>query len=217
MGTSVGKYCHTADSEWRTGCGSTILHKDKSWSPTLSLQGKIGILLLQGLPSKTGGVCFMINNQWCSDVEIISTGCSPDLEHLMIRCQPYYFPREFKSVVLTSVYIPPHADTNWALDELYGVTDRTETSQSEAAFIVARNVKMPTWENSCPIIVRTHSTMFTHLFGMHTRPSLTPHLANQITSQFCFCLPVETQKWQTSDMDHSVAVQPIRLWSMSLL
>ncbi|KAI3352045.1 hypothetical protein L3Q82_020860 [Scortum barcoo] len=25
---------------------------------------------------KGGGVCFMVNNQWCSDVEIISTGCS---------------------------------------------------------------------------------------------------------------------------------------------
>ncbi|KAI3361267.1 hypothetical protein L3Q82_013446, partial [Scortum barcoo] len=39
-----------------------------------------------------GGVCFMVNNKWCSDVEIISTGCSPDLEHLMIRCRPYYRP-----------------------------------------------------------------------------------------------------------------------------
>ncbi|KAI3355346.1 hypothetical protein L3Q82_017886 [Scortum barcoo] len=36
--------------------------------------------------SKGGGVCFMVNNKWCSDVEIISTGCSLDLEHLMIRC-----------------------------------------------------------------------------------------------------------------------------------
>ncbi|KAI3372555.1 hypothetical protein L3Q82_023030 [Scortum barcoo] len=27
--------------------------------------------------SKGGGVCFMVNNKWCSDVEIISTGCSP--------------------------------------------------------------------------------------------------------------------------------------------
>ncbi|KAI3359037.1 hypothetical protein L3Q82_015413 [Scortum barcoo] len=45
--------------------------------------------------SKGGGVCFMVNNKWCSDdVEIISTGCSPDLEHLMIRCRPYYLPRQ---------------------------------------------------------------------------------------------------------------------------
>ncbi|KAI3376099.1 hypothetical protein L3Q82_016628, partial [Scortum barcoo] len=63
-----------------------------------------------------GGVCFMVNNKWCSDVEIISTGCSPDLEHLMIRCRPYYLPWEFTSIVMTAV---------------------TETSRPEAAFIVA--------------------------------------------------------------------------------
>ncbi|KAI3352143.1 hypothetical protein L3Q82_020948 [Scortum barcoo] len=57
--------------------------------------------------SKGGGVCFMVNIKWCSDVEIISTGCSPDLEHLMIRCRPYYLPREFTSVVMTAVYVPP--------------------------------------------------------------------------------------------------------------
>ncbi|KAI3353045.1 hypothetical protein L3Q82_019239 [Scortum barcoo] len=87
--------------------------------------------------SKGGGVCFMVNNKWCPDVEIISTGCSPDLEHLMIRCRPYYLPREFTSVVMTAVYLPPHADNNKAMDELFGVIDRTETSRPEAAFIVA--------------------------------------------------------------------------------
>ncbi|KAI3352418.1 hypothetical protein L3Q82_005377 [Scortum barcoo] len=72
--------------------------------------------------SKGGGVCFvMVNNKWCSDVEIISTGCSPDLEHLMIRCRPYYLPREFTSVVMmTAVYVPPQvADNNKAMDELF--------------------------------------------------------------------------------------------------
>ena len=54
--------------------------------------------------SKGGGVCFMVNNLWCSDVRIISSGCTPDLEHLMIRCRPYYIPREFTSVILTAVY-----------------------------------------------------------------------------------------------------------------
>ncbi|KAI3365305.1 hypothetical protein L3Q82_010389 [Scortum barcoo] len=91
--------------------------------------------------SKGGGVCFTVNNKWCSDVEIISTGCSPDLEHLMIRCRPYYLPREFTSVVMTAVYVcsATHADNNKAMDELYGVIDRTETSRPEAAFIVARD------------------------------------------------------------------------------
>ncbi len=59
------------------------------------------------------------------DSDIIPEGvsihrCSPDLEHLMIGCWPYYLPREFTLVVVIAVYIPPHADTSQALDELYG-------------------------------------------------------------------------------------------------
>ncbi len=102
----------------------------------------------------------MVNSQWCSDVEIISTGCSPDLEHLMIGCRPYYLPRVFTSVVLTVMYIPPHASTNQALNKLYGVIDRTETSRLEAAFIVGgdfnnanlRNVRPRYYQHiSCPM------------------------------------------------------------------
>ena len=42
-----------------------------------------------------GGVCFMINNRWCSDFSVVSQSCSPVLEHLAINCRPYYSPREF--------------------------------------------------------------------------------------------------------------------------
>lgn len=87
----------------------------------------------------------MINHQWCSDLEVICTGGSLDLELLMIGCQTSYLPREFTSVVLTAVYVAPLANTNRAPDKLYGVIDRTETSRPEAAFIVAgdfNNVKL---------------------------------------------------------------------------
>lgn len=57
-------------------------------------------------------------NHWCSDEEIISTGCSPDMEQLIIGCELYYLPRKLTLVVLTTVYIAPLADTNTALDEL---------------------------------------------------------------------------------------------------
>ncbi|KAI3368019.1 hypothetical protein L3Q82_026845 [Scortum barcoo] len=54
------------------------------------------------------------------------------LRSLDNRCRPYYLPREFTSVVMTAVYVPPHADNNKAMDELFGVIDRTETSRPEA-------------------------------------------------------------------------------------
>lgn len=63
---------------------------------------------------RAGGrcVCFIINNKWCSDAEIISTACSPNLEHHMIGCHMYYLLREFTLVILIVVYISPHAVTN---------------------------------------------------------------------------------------------------------
>lgn len=45
--------------------------------------------------TKGGGVCLFVNKRWCNDTQVISAGCSPHLEHVMIRCRPYYLPREF--------------------------------------------------------------------------------------------------------------------------
>ncbi len=59
--------------------------------------------------TKGGGVCILVNKCWCMDVQTISTGCSPDLEHLMIKCRPFYLPWEFTAVIVTTVYIPSHA------------------------------------------------------------------------------------------------------------
>lgn len=38
---------------------------------------------------KGGGVCFYINNGWCSDVTVIHQQCSPNLEFLIINCKFY--------------------------------------------------------------------------------------------------------------------------------
>ncbi len=67
--------------------------------------------------TKGGGVCFMISKKWCDprNISILSCSCSPHLEHLSIICRPFYLPREFSSIVVTSVYIPPQADTSLAL------------------------------------------------------------------------------------------------------
>ena len=87
--------------------------------------------------NRGGGVCILINNQWCVDAQKTLSGCSPDLEHLMVKCRPFYLPREFSAVVLVAVYVPPQADTKRAMDELYEIIDRQETLHPEAAFIVA--------------------------------------------------------------------------------
>ncbi len=86
--------------------------------------------------TKGGGVCFMINKKWCDprNISILSRSYSPHLEHLSIICRPFYLPREFTSIIVTAVYIPPQADTSLALsklhDELSGYINKHPRSQA---------------------------------------------------------------------------------------
>ena len=86
-----------------------------------------------------GGVCLMANVTWCDErnIQELKSFCSPDLEFLTIKCRPHYLPREFSSIIITAVYIPPQADTSMALNELYLTLCKLETIYPEAAFIVA--------------------------------------------------------------------------------
>lgn len=49
---------------------------------------------LESVKTRRGGLCIYITDAWCS---------------LMLRCRPYYLPREFSSVCVVAVYIPPVA------------------------------------------------------------------------------------------------------------
>ena len=87
--------------------------------------------------SKGGGVCLLLNNQWCSDVKIISKGCTMDLEYLTMKCRPFYLPREFSSVTMTAVYIHPNADTVVALEDLADVISDYENRDPDTLSIVS--------------------------------------------------------------------------------
>ena len=60
----------------------------------------------------------MINHRWCTDVTLVSSHCSPDLESLVIKCRPFYSPREVSTVTMFGVYIPPSANGKNALNQL---------------------------------------------------------------------------------------------------
>ncbi len=79
--------------------------------------------------SRGGGVCFYINNSWCDERNLhsIKSFCSPDLEFHMLLCRPFWLPREFTAIIITAVYIPPQANTDQALKELYGNISEQET------------------------------------------------------------------------------------------
>ncbi|KAI4900722.1 hypothetical protein NFI96_009191 [Prochilodus magdalenae] len=60
-----------------------------------------------------------------------------DLEFLLLRCRPFYLPREFTCVFLAAVYIHPRANYTAALSKLYDVISALETAHPDAVFIVA--------------------------------------------------------------------------------
>ncbi|KAK1802592.1 hypothetical protein P4O66_004242 [Electrophorus voltai] len=59
--------------------------------------------------SRGGGVCVMVNNSWCNNANVVTLtrSCSPNLELLALKLRPFYLPREFTSVIINTVYIPP--------------------------------------------------------------------------------------------------------------
>ncbi len=103
----------------------------------------------------------MINKKGCDprNISILSRSCSPHLEHLSIICRLFYLPREFSSIIVTDVYIPPQADTSLALSKLHDELCGYINKHPDAASIIAgdfnkANLKkvMPNFHQhvSCP-------------------------------------------------------------------
>lgn len=69
---------------------------------------------------KTGsGLCIYINNSWCTNTTAIERLCCPDVELMLLKCRPFYLPREFGVVYICAVYIPPDANAKLALAQLH--------------------------------------------------------------------------------------------------
>ena len=76
-------------------------------------------LYIAGMSRGSGGVCFLINKNWCTDVCIILQGSTSNLELITIKRRPSYLPCDFMSVTPTAVYIHPCAATNAAVRDLH--------------------------------------------------------------------------------------------------
>ncbi len=59
-------------------------------------------------------------------------------------------PREFSSIVITAVYIPPQADTSLALSNLHDVLSGYNNKHPDAAFIIAGDFNKATSRRSMP-------------------------------------------------------------------
>ncbi len=102
--------------------------------------------------SRGGGVCFYINNLWCDERNIhsIKSFCSPDLEFHTLLCRPFWLPREFTAIIITAVYIPPQANTDQALKELYRNISEQETTHPDAAFVITGDFNKANFRTIAP-------------------------------------------------------------------
>ncbi len=149
--------------------------------------------------SRGGGVCFYINNLWCDERNIhsIKSFCSPDLEFHTLLCRPFWLARDFTAIIITAVYIPPQANTDQALRELYRNISEQETAHPDAAFVITGDFNKANFKTIAPKYFE-HVTINTrgdrtldHCYSpfRDAYKSLPPHLsANRITLPFCSCL-----------------------------
>nr|XP_043882686.1 uncharacterized protein LOC122769872 [Solea senegalensis] len=91
---------------------------------------------LTGKP-RGGGLCMYTNNSWCNNATLVSSHCSADIEFMMVRCRPFYLPREFTVVIVVAVYIPPRANTKHALTSLHSAISDMQSKHPEGVFIAA--------------------------------------------------------------------------------
>ena len=84
---------------------------------------------------KGGGLCLFINEKWCTNYFVVSKFCSPKLEYLVVRCKPFYLPREISCVNFVLVYLPEGYDI-LSVNKLYDVVSDLETDKPDSTIIV---------------------------------------------------------------------------------
>ncbi len=106
-----------------------------------SSQGKAEVGAFVSLSTTRGvmkGICTLLNPS------------APLIWNFMILCRPFWLPREFTAIIITAVYIPPQANTDQALKELYGNISEQETAYPDAAFIVTGDFNKANFRTIAP-------------------------------------------------------------------
>ncbi len=82
-------------------------------------------------------MCIYVSNAWCTSTDIIKTHCSPDIEYLILKCRPFYVPREFHNYSYHGCLYPPRANAKMALEELHNIINSQMNAYPEGAVIIA--------------------------------------------------------------------------------
>ncbi|KAL0153828.1 hypothetical protein M9458_050858 [Cirrhinus mrigala] len=112
-------------------------------------------VVVAGGKTRGGGLCVYINDAWCRDAVAVCKYCSPVLEFMVIKCRPFYLPREYTAILLCAVYIPPSSNGNnrsEALNELYQHISEQQTAHPDAFLIVAGDFNLADLKSVFPKI-----------------------------------------------------------------
>ncbi len=167
--------------------------------------------------AKGGGVCVFINNSWCGDIQTVYKHCSPDVEFLLLKCHPYYLPREFTAVFIAAVYIPPRANSTAALSKLHNVFSALETAHPDADFIAAGDFNqcnlravLPKYHQHVDIPTRENNTLdnvYSNICGAY-RAAPRPHFG-QSDHISLFLYPAYRQRLKQTNP----ITKQVKLWT----
>lgn len=91
-----------------------------------------------------GGLCIYVNKALCMDSTTTERNCSSNVEFIMVKCRPYYLPREFTSIIRTTVYNPPDANAKLAMRDPYADISKHQKNHSEAVLLLLVTSTNPT-------------------------------------------------------------------------
>ncbi len=93
--------------------------------------------------------------------------CSPLVEFMIIKCRPFYLPREYTAILLVAVYIPPNSNNNRseALNYLYQHISEQQTAHPDAFLILAGDFNHTDLKSVFP----KYTSMLTSLQGEQIR------------------------------------------------
>ncbi|KAK1784705.1 hypothetical protein P4O66_003381 [Electrophorus voltai] len=81
---------------------------------------------------------------------MLACSCSPNLELLILKFCPFYLPREFTSVIVNTVYIPPQANMDTALCEIHEAVAQFQPQHRDAALNVVGDFNSANLKHAVP-------------------------------------------------------------------
>lgn len=86
--------------------------------------------------SRGGGVCLYINKRYCTSAKVRESLFTPDVELLSVSLRPFYLPRGFPQIFITTVYIPPKANPTSSISTIVDVVQNVQNISPEAPHFV---------------------------------------------------------------------------------